>query len=39
MTNSILGDIAENIVNHFINVEVKHFSYDELKEAKKWILN
>lgn len=39
VTNSILGDIAENILNHFINAELKHFSYSDLNESKEWIIN
>jgi len=37
VTDSIIGDIAEHIGSHFVNAEVKHFSFSELEKAKQWI--
>ena len=37
VTDSVLGDFAEKVVSHFIHAEVKHFSNDNLDEAKKWV--
>ncbi len=38
VTDSMLGDIAENLASHFVAAEVKHFPFSELAEAKTWIL-
>ncbi|MGB5506846.1 MAG: STAS/SEC14 domain-containing protein [Sulfurovum sp.] len=37
VTDSPLADIAEHVANHFVNAEVKHFSFNELDNAIKWI--
>jgi hypothetical protein len=39
VTNSIVGELAEHIANHFVSAKVKNFSFDELEDAKKWILD
>ena len=39
VTNSKIADFAEHIVDHFISAQIKHFDYNELEDAKKWILN
>jgi hypothetical protein len=39
VTDSLVGDLAEHIANHFISAEVRSFKYIELQEAKKWIIN
>ena len=38
VTDSSVGDLAEHIANHFISAEVRSFKYDELEEAKNWII-
>jgi hypothetical protein len=38
VTDSPIGSIAENIASYFVNAEIKNFSFDELENAKKWIL-
>ncbi len=38
VTDSALGDFAEHIANHFISAEVKHFSFNQLDNAIKWII-
>ena len=37
VTDSLLAEFAEHIVNHFVSAEVKHFSFDALDDATKWI--
>lgn len=37
VTDSALGDFAEYIVSHFVSAEIKHFSFDALDDATKWI--
>lgn len=37
VTDSIIGEFAEQIASHFIAADIKVFSYDELEQAKKWI--
>ena len=38
VTDSAVGKLAEGIGNHFVIAEVKKFSFSELEEAKRWIL-
>ena len=38
VTDSAVGKLAEGIGNHFVSAEVKHFSFSELEDAKRWIL-
>jgi len=37
VTDSTLGSLAENVASHFIEAEIKHFSFNALDDAKKWI--
>jgi len=39
VTDSVLGDFAEKIAEHFVSAEIKHFAFDELSNAQSWILN
>jgi hypothetical protein len=39
VTDSVLGDIGENIAGHFVSAEIKHFPFDELSDAQNWIVN
>ena len=36
-TDSVVGKFAETIASHFVNAEIKLFSYQELEKAKDWI--
>jgi len=36
-TDSIVGNIAEAVGSHFVNAEIKVFSYEELEQAKTWV--
>ena len=38
VTDSPVGEFAEDIGNHFVSAEVKNFSFNELEDAKRWIL-
>ena len=38
VTDSPIGNIAEKIGNHFIEAEVKEFAFNELEQARSWIL-
>ncbi len=38
-TDSMVGSFAETVASHCINAEIKHFSYQELEQAKLWIVN
>ncbi|MDQ6965997.1 MAG: STAS/SEC14 domain-containing protein [Mariprofundaceae bacterium] len=35
-TDSIVGNVAEILASHFVNAEIKLFSYQELEQAKMW---
>jgi hypothetical protein len=37
-TDSSIVGIAEHVASHFINAEIKSFSFNELEKAKEWIL-
>lgn len=36
-TDSVVGNLAEAVVSHFVNAEIQLFSYQELEQAKKWV--
>ena len=38
-TDSMVGKFAEIIVGHFVNAEIKLFSYQELEQAKDWVIS
>ena len=37
VTDSKFMSIAPLIANHFVSAEVKHFDYEDMEAAKKWI--
>jgi hypothetical protein len=39
VTDSPLGDFAEDVAGHFIDAEVEEFDFDELDKARGWILD
>ncbi len=39
VTNSVIGNFAENIANHFLSAEIKKFQFDELQNARDWLLS
>ena len=39
VTNSVVGELAQKVGSHFVNAEVKNFDYEQLDNAKKWIVN
>lgn len=38
VTNSIFGSFGEHISSHFVQAEIKSFTYDKLADARTWIL-
>ena len=36
-TDSALGNFAESIASHFVNAEIKLFSYQDLGQARNWV--
>ncbi|NOZ09752.1 MAG: STAS/SEC14 domain-containing protein [Gammaproteobacteria bacterium] len=38
VTDSPIAGFAEHIASHFVNAEIKGFSFGELEASKKWIL-
>lgn len=38
VTNSSVGGFVETIASHFVKAEIKNFTFDQLDEAKSWIL-
>lgn len=38
VTDSKLGNVAENIAGHFISAEIKHFPFDQFSVARDWIM-
>lgn len=37
VTDSSIGNLAEQIASHFVSAEIKTFKYNELQAAKTWI--
>lgn len=37
VTDSVIGALAEALVCHFVDAQIKHFAYTELEQAKQWI--
>ncbi len=37
-TNSVIGNFSEAVASHFMNAKIKLFSYQELKQAKDWVI-
>ena len=37
-TDSPIGGFAEHVASHFVNAEIRSFSFSELENSKKWIL-
>ena len=38
-TDSGIGNFAEAIASHFVNAEIKLFPYQELEQAKNWVIS
>jgi hypothetical protein len=36
VTDSPIGGFAEHVASHFVNAEIKHFSFGRLPDAKEW---
>ena len=36
-TDSMVGNFAEAVASHFVNAEIKLFSFHELEEARNWV--
>jgi len=39
VTDSVLGNLAEKIADHFVEAQIKTFPFSEMKEAREWILD
>lgn len=37
-TDSVVGHFAEAVASHFVNAEIKVFAYQELEQAKNWVV-
>ncbi|WP_404369059.1 STAS/SEC14 domain-containing protein [Marinobacter sp.] len=37
VTDSPIGEVGEKVAGHFVSAEVRHFPFDDLKDARKWI--
>jgi len=38
VTNSLVGDFGEMMTGHFVEAVIKNFSFDQLEDAKTWIM-
>ena len=38
VSDAAIGKIAERLVKHFVSAEIKAFSYNEIEQAKAWII-
>ena len=39
VTDSFIGTLAESLVAHFVDAQIKHFAYAEFDQAKQWIVS
>ena len=39
VTDSLIGDLAQHIAPHFVQANIKHFNFSNLKKAQQWIIN
>jgi hypothetical protein len=39
VTNSIIGEFAQDMGKHFITADIKHFDFTDFEKAKKWIIS
>jgi hypothetical protein len=39
VTDSHLADVAEHLASHFVSAEIRHFSGDQLHQARQWIIS
>lgn len=39
VTDSPIGEFAENIASHFVSAEIKNFAFTEFDAAEQWILS
>jgi len=39
VTNSLVGDFGEMMTGHFVEAVIKNFSFDQLEDAKAWIMD
>jgi len=39
VTDSRIGAVGPGIAKHFVSAKIKHFEYDDIKEAIQWIQN
>ena len=37
VTDSFMGDLAENLATHFVSAEIKHFKASDFEAAKLWV--
>lgn len=37
VTDSPIGRLGETLADHFVAAEIKHFPFDDLKDAEQWI--
>jgi len=38
VTDSKIADVAESLGKHFVKASIKHFSFNELESARRWML-
>ena len=39
VTDSHLGDVAEHLASHFVSATIRHFSGEQLEQARQWIIS
>ncbi|MWJ26945.1 STAS/SEC14 domain-containing protein [Halomonas sp. ZH2S] len=38
VTDSAVGKVGEKVADHFVAAEIRHFPFDDLKDAEQWVL-
>ena len=39
VTDSVIGSLFESLASHFVDAQLRLFTYDELEQAKQWIID
>ncbi len=39
VTDSPIAIVAENLATHFVRAEIKHFEFQQIEQARQWVLD
>ena len=38
-TDSVVGSLLETLASHFVDAQIRHFTYAELEQARQWVIS